>query len=241
MEVLIGARYKKNSAKSQLNRACHATIKFKLHHYCKTVKMKTLRTLAPFFLLAMLSTSCDWHSTRTVIGSGNIETMEIELSGFTGINVTGTCNVDFTVADTFSVKMHAQQEVLNVMTFRMVSGMLQIGFDSDYNVNTDKEISATIMAPSLNFVGISGAGDYTLRGSKQAELDIQITGAGNIKAFNMEVDACNIGISGSGNCEVSVNKSLQVNISGVGNVFYRGNPEITSVISGVGNILAAGM
>lgn len=152
--------------------------------------------------------------------------------------MTGKCNVDFTIADTFSVKLHAQQEVLNVMTCRVVSGILQIGFDPDYNVNTDREISATIMAPSLSFVGITGAGDYVLRGSKQARLDIQITGAGNIEAFDMEVDACSIGISGSGNCEVNVNQSLQVDISGVGNVFYKGEPDVSSVISGVGNIIA---
>ena len=202
--------------------------------------MKTFRILSIVFLGALLFTSCDWHTTRTVIGSGDIETKEIAASDFTGINVTGTCNVDFTIADTFSVKLHAQQEILDVMTCRVVSGILQIGFDPDYNVNTDKEISATIMAPSLNFVGISGAGNYTLRGSKQSRLDIQITGAGNVQAFDMEVDACNIGISGSGNCEVNVSQSLQVNVSGVGNVFYKGNPEITSDISGVGNIIAAG-
>lgn len=202
--------------------------------------MQTFRPLFLLIMMVLLLSACDWHTTRTVIGSGNIETEEIDASGFSGINVTGKCNVDFTIADTFSVKLHAQQEVLNVMTCRVVSGILQIGFDRDYNVNTDKEISATIMAPSISFVGITGAGDYVLRGSKQARLDIQITGAGNIKAFDMEVDACSIGISGSGNCEVNVNQSLQVDISGVGNVFYMGEPEVSSVISGVGNIIVAG-
>jgi len=202
--------------------------------------MKLIRLLSIVFLSATLFTSCDWHTTRTVIGSGDIETKEIAASDFTGINVTGTCNVDFTIADTFSVKLHAQQEVLDVMTCRVVSGILQIGFDPDFNVNTDKEISASIMGPSLSFIGVSGAGNYALRGSKQSQLDIQISGTCDVQAFDMEVDDCRIGISGAGNCEVNVSQSLQVDISGVGNVFYKGNPEISSDISGVGNIIAAG-
>jgi len=75
--------------------------------------MKTFRILSIVFLGATLLTSCDWHTTRTVIGSGDIETKEIAASDFTGINVTGSCNVDFTIADTFSVKLHAQQEILD--------------------------------------------------------------------------------------------------------------------------------
>ena len=202
--------------------------------------MKLNSVLPIIFLSATLFSSCDWHTTRTVIGSGDIETKEIAASDFTGINVTGTCNVDFIIADTFSVKLHAQQEILDVMTCRVVSGILQIGFDPDFNINTDAEISASIMAPSLNFIGVSGAGNYTLSGSKQARLDIQISGTCDVQAFDMEVDDCRIGISGTGNCEVNVIQSLQVNISGVGNVFYLGNPEITQEISGVGNIIAAG-
>jgi len=202
--------------------------------------MKTFRIFSLLVLTIMLGASCDWHTTRTVIGYGDVETEEIWATGFTGVTVTGTCNVTITTGDTFSVKLHAQQQVLDVMTCRVQSGVLLIGFDPDYNVKTEEEISATIVLPSLNFVSVTGAGDFTLSGSSQPRLDIHITGAGNVKAFDMEVEECNISITGSGNCEVNVIQKLQVNISGVGNVFYKGSPEIASDISGVGNLIAAG-
>jgi hypothetical protein len=116
------------------------------------------------------------------------------------------------------------------------NGILNIGFRPEYTIHTDKEISADIVVPSLNFVGITGAGDYKILGEKQPALDIYITGTGNIHAFDMEVDDCTIRITGTGDCEVNVNRSLDVQISGVGNIFYMGHPTLTSDISGVGNV-----
>ncbi len=196
------------------------------------------------FSLALLTTfllsSCDWHKNQTVVGSGDVQTEEIQATDFTGVTLTGTCNVSINIGETYSVQLHAQQQVLNVMTTRVKSGILLIGFDPDYSVNTKEEISATIVMPLLDYVSITGAGNYSLSGEKQSRLDIVITGAGNVEAFDMEVDDCTININGSGNCEVNVIESLLVNVSGVGNIFYKGSPKITSDISGVGNVIAAG-
>ncbi len=202
--------------------------------------MKVFRLFFIVLLTTALLSSCDWHTTRTVIGYGNLETEEIEATGFTGVNVTGTCNVNITIGDTFFVELRAQPQVLEVMTARVQSGILQIGFDPDYNVKTDEEISATIVVPSLNFVSVTGAGDFYISGAEQTRLDIHITGAGNVKAFDLEVNDCSIYITGSGNCEVNVIEKLQVTISGVGNVFYKGTPTLASDISGVGKVISAG-
>lgn len=202
--------------------------------------MKAYKIFSLTLLTTIFLSSCDWHKKQTVIGSGDVQTEEIRATDFTGITVTGTCNVSVTTGETFSVELHAQQQVLNVMTTRVNSGILEIGFDPDYNVKTDEEISATIVMPVLDFVSITGAGNFSLSGEKQSRLDIVITGAGNVEGFGMEVENCNININGSGNCEVNVIETLVVNVSGVGNVFYMGSPNITSDISGVGNVVAAG-
>ncbi|MCP4310246.1 MAG: hypothetical protein GY790_03200 [Bacteroidetes bacterium] len=203
-------------------------------------QMKTLRLFTFLLITALALTSCDWHSTRTVIGSGDVESEEIEASGFSGVTVTGSCEVDITIGESYSVELHAQPQVLEVMTCKVVNGILNIGFHPDYNVNSSKDISATITLPALNYVSITGEGDFVISGAKQAQLDIHITGAGDVNAFDMEVDQCNIYITGAGNCEVNVESSLDVQISGVGNVYYIGNPRLTSDISGVGNISAVG-
>lgn len=199
----------------------------------KTKKFIFLTLIASLFLF-----SCDWHGTRTVNGTGDVESMEISVPEFTGVSVTGECNVDILIGESQHVELSAQSEVLDVMTYQVKDKILQIGFQKGTSVNTTREISADIVIPKTSYVAITGAGKFELEGSKQDYLHIYITGAGDVKAFDMEVDDCLIQITGTGNCEVFVNNSLDVQVSGVGNIFYKGSPALTSDISGVGNVTA---
>ena len=198
--------------------------------------MKNMKIIAMIIVSGFLLTSCDWHSNQTIVGTGDLVSMEVELPEFEGVSVTGTCNVDIVTGETQAVEFHAQQEVLNVLRYEVIDHILHIGFKPDYTVNTSKEISASIVIPNVSFASITGAGDFSLEGAKQEVLDIHITGTGNVSAFDMEVNDCTIRISGAGNCDVNVIESLDVLISGVGMVFYLGQPALTSNISGVGNI-----
>ena len=198
--------------------------------------MKNMKIIAMIIISGFLLTSCDWHSNQTIVGTGDLVSMEVELPDFEGVSLTGTCNVDIVTGETQAVEFHAQQEVLNVMRYEVIDRILHIGFKPDYTVNTSKEISASIVIPKVSFASITGAGDFSLEGAKQEVLDIHITGTGNVSAFDMEVNDCTIRISGAGNCDVNVIESLDVLISGVGMVFYLGQPALTSNISGVGNI-----
>lgn len=200
--------------------------------------MKNFKHMALALLIGLAITGCDWVGKQTVNGTGPVESMEVELSAFDGVNVTGTCNVDILIGEPQAVEFYAQSEVLDVMTYEVSDGMLQIGFKPDYTVNTSEEIRAEITIPSVSFAGITGAADFELSGEQQDVLDIYITGTGNVEAFDMAVNDCNIRISGAGNCEVNVISHLDVEISGVGNILYMGNPTLNTDISGVGNVTA---
>jgi len=200
--------------------------------------MKKLNYLLIVLLAGLVLTGCDTISNKTVHGTGDVESMEVEVAAFDAVNVIGTCNVDIQIGEPQSVKFYAQSEVLDVMTYEVSDGMLQIGFRKNYTVNTSEEIRAEITIPSVSFTGITGAADFELSGEQQDALDIYITGTGNVEAFDMQVDDCNITISGVGNCEVNVITSLDVVVSGVGNIWYMGNPTLSTDISGVGNVTA---
>ena len=91
------------------------------------------------------------------------------------------------------------------------------------------------------FVNISGSGDITTSADIPTlkSLDINISGSGNYKGYSTITDACTASISGSGNCEVYVQDSLDVSISGSGSVFYKGNPTVNANISGSGTVVNA--
>ncbi len=200
--------------------------------------MKAIKFSSILLLLTAGLTSCDWHTTRTIIGYGDVESEERVLTDFSGVSLTGTCDVYITTGENFYVELQAQAQVLEVMTTSVRSGILNIGFNPDFNIKTDQEISAIIVVPSLDFVSITGLGDFEISGEKQPKLDIHITGKGNVEAYGLEVADCSINISGVGNCEVKVSDMLDIQVSGVGNVFYKGNPELKTDISGIGNATA---
>ena len=199
--------------------------------------MKAIRFFSLTIIPLLFATSCDWNPSHTVVGQGDLESMEVEVPEFTGVSVTGTCDVELLIGATQHVELRAQSQVLDVMTYEVRNGILQIGFKNGYTVKNSKDISANIVVPELSYVAVTGAGDYKLRGTQQGFLDINITGTGNVNAFEMEVEDCAIQISGAGNCEVNVTNSLEIFVSGVGNIFYKGNPTISSDISGVGNVM----
>lgn len=195
-------------------------------------------SIAMIFALlgGILLPSCEGIINKTVRGSGPVESMEVELPAFDGISVTGSCNVDIQIGEPQLVEFHAQSEVLDVLTYEVENGILEIGFKRGYSVNTSEEVRAEITIPDLKFTGVTGTGDYKLSGAQQDRLDIFVTGVGNVDAYDMPVNTCNIRISGTSICEVHVNELLDVMISGVGNIWYRGNPDINTDISGIGNV-----
>ena len=202
--------------------------------------MKTIKILSISIIFILVVTSCDRYDTTTVIGSGDVETMEVSVADFTGISVTGTCDVDIRIGDIQSVELSAQSQILDVMTYEVDDGILNIGFKRGTTIENSKEISADIVVPAVSYIAVTGAGNFKLDGSRQEFLDIYITGTGNVNAFNMEVDHCMVNISGAGMCELNVIESLDIQISGVGDIFYIGHPSLTSDISGVGNVTAVG-
>jgi len=202
--------------------------------------MKSMKYIPIALIAGLVISGCDGIGNQTIHGSGDVESMEVEIQAFEGVSVTGTCNVDIEIGDNQTVEFYAQSEVLDVLTYEVDDGILKIGFRKGYTVNTSEEIRAEITIPALNYAGITGVGDFEFSGAQQDVLDIYISGAGNVDAFGMPVNDCSIRISGTGNCQVHVIDYLDVNISGVGNIWYRGNPTVDTDVSGVGNIIPDG-
>jgi hypothetical protein len=84
---------------------------------------------------------------------------------------------------------------------------------------------------------ITGSGEMIFWG-ETIDADLDITGSGEIRAFNLESVNCIANISGSGSMEVNVEKKLIAYISGSGNIFVMGNPpSLEAHITGSGAII----
>jgi len=86
---------------------------------------------------------------------------------------------------------------------------------------------------------ISGSGNITLKGNSNSQ-EIKISGSGDVNAYDMKVEEAVVHISGSGECELNVSKSLEVRISGSGDVYYKGDPNVKAKVSGSGDVKKKG-
>jgi hypothetical protein len=107
----------------------------------------------------------------------------------------------------------------------------------DMDITGQGQMDVAVEAPRVR-ARISGAGNYRLEGITDL-LEFDLSGNGNLNAFDLDALEADISIVGSGSAEVFARDLLRVNISGQGTVFYRGQPQLDVNISGVGDVIDA--
>ena len=88
---------------------------------------------------------------------------------------------------------------------------------------------------------ISSSGGSELNFSGMANrVDLDVSGAVEIHAYELLAETVSLSISGAGEAEINVTKELNADISGAANVRYKGDPQkVDSNVSGAGSIKKA--
>jgi hypothetical protein len=88
---------------------------------------------------------------------------------------------------------------------------------------------------------VSSSGGSKLKFSGMAnKVDMDVSGAVDIHAFDLLAEIVSLSISGAGDAEINVTKELNAEISGAGTVRYKGDPaKVDSNVSGAGSIKKA--
>ncbi len=194
------------------------------------------------------------HSNRGLRGSGDIETREFDLSDFDKIKLECGIDIRIHVGESFFCEVEADDNFFDEMKFRVRGRTLVL--DTKRNLRPSDDMLLTIRMPELEGVSISGAGDIYITGisgdefyldisgagdirveGEVDELDIHLSGAGNIDAEDLEARSADVRISGAGNAEITVTDEIWASISGVGDIVYHGDPEHEKLnVSGMGKI-----
>lgn len=93
--------------------------------------------------------------------------------------------------------------------------------------------------PQTTSINISGSGNIIFNSSNSStdNLNINVGGSGNINAFGLVANNCDIDISGSTTCELSITNSLDVNSSGSATIYYKGAPSVHTRINPATNLI----
>jgi len=106
-------------------------------------------------------------------------------------------------------------------------------FQIDLNGAGRVDIEA-LLAQNLS-VNVAGTGTVTIGGQVETQT-INIDGAGNYQAGDLQTRNTEIQIDGLGNGTIWAEESLDITINGGGSLNYYGSPSVTQDINGLGDI-----
>lgn len=142
---------------------------------------------------------------------------ERKVGDFTGILQSTSADVFITNGNENTVKVKADEHVIDKLTTNVENGILQIGTEGSLrNIRT---LEVYITMKRLDYIKNSGSGNISCRGGLPGnDVKISINGSGDLEA-DMEAKNMEISISGSGDVELSgVRGDFNLSVSGSGDV-----------------------
>lgn len=202
--------------------------------------MKSFQFMWSMVLVLTISlTSCKKHIFNSIKGKGGTVTEIRNVTGFNKISLSINADVSYVQDSIFFVEISAQQNVLEAITTDVSAGELKIDFNKW--VRKHSNIHFTIHSPDLRGLDISGSGNIEATGNiTTSDLDINVSGSGNIVLSSVTSDELEAKISGSGNINISAGTvtNQKATISGSGDMTMDGLTASSSYckISGSGSI-----
>ena len=145
---------------------------------------------------------------------------ERQVSGFSGITVSGRHNVYITMSNTESLRLEGDTDAINEIETKVENGILKIRDKKQLNKrswNNTGKVNIYIQAKSLNNLMLSGSGNIEVMGKvKSTSLSNTISGSGGM-SVQMDVENYTAVISGSGEIKAKGNaKNARITIAGSG-------------------------
>jgi len=217
------------------------------------------RQPAPPLVLAavvLMVAACTGGGLRTEVrGSGVLATETRPVAGFDRIRVSGYGRVHVEITGVESLRVEAEDNILDALTIEVVDGSLELGHRAFTNIVPTRDITYHITAASLDAVTVAGSGalevgeldtgafDVSVSGSGSvapsghtSRLTVDLSGSGRYVGADLEAEDASVGVSGSGEAVVRASRSLAASVSGSGSIRYLGHPAVTPRVSGSGSV-----
>ena len=184
------------------------------------------------------------YGSNQTKGSGVIKEESRAVANFSQLTLALPANVTITQGTTESLTISTDDNLLPLMSTRVVNNELLIEGDKNRGFSTKKEIKIRLMVKSLNNIKIKGSGDVHGDQLKSDKLDIAIEGSGDVKFNTIRADQFKIGIVGSGDVSIDTVESrlLESNVRGSGDVKFASVKagQVNISVTGSGDVAAAG-
>lgn len=177
-------------------------------------------------------------------GSGVTKEESRAVANFSQVTLSLPANVTISQGATESLTISADDNLLPLMSTRVVNNELLIEGDNNRGFSTKKEIKIRLMVKTLNGLKIKGSGDVFGDKLNSDKFDISIHGSGDVKFDSIRAEQLSVGIVGSGDINIAnvESKSVDTNVRGSGDVKFGAVKagQVNISVTGSGDISAAG-
>lgn len=174
--------------------------------------MKRIQLFLTSMLLmavALISTSCVHQRGVFETNDDQVVTESRPVKDFEKIEISGSPNVYYTQADSFSVRVKCSKEGQENILTDVEHGTLTIrnrGKMGILNVVIHDEDQAEIYVTSPDLVGVrlNGSGDFSSEKRVDTDvMEIMLRGSGDIRFRDLICDDCQVDLIGSGNIDIN--------------------------------------
>jgi hypothetical protein len=135
----------------------------------------------------------------------------------------------------------AQRNILDVLETYVSNNKLVIKYRNNVNVRSHLPVTITLSAPDISSIFLSGSGNLETTGSfTPANLDLAVSGSGNIHMQQVHTGNIEAFVSGSGSIHANNGTTIEqkITISGSGNIDLSNvsAKKVSTITSGSGNI-----
>lgn len=156
----------------------------------------------------------------SMVSVSQVTTIEPQLGKFDEIHLRISADIYYTQSAEQSVKIEGPAEMLERIEVVVEGERLII--KSKGNKFNIRNITCYISTPEIKKIAIAGSGDiYAQKPVSISDLDLNISGSGNLKFAEIYGQNLSVNISGSGNVRIesgSLNSTFSITGSGSGNV-----------------------
>ena len=176
--------------------------------------------------------------------SKNYITKEVKVENFNAIHLIGSADVSYQQDSRTHVEIYGSDNIVPLVETAVENGTLIVKMKKGVSTMNSGKLIVKVSSPDLNKLAITGSGDVNfVNGIKtQGDIELSITGSGDIKGNSFNCRNMKISITGSGDIGLQNIMSTQCSagISGSGDISLSGKTTDAQYhISGSGDISAS--
>lgn len=206
---------------------------------------KIFAILIVVVVMAVSTLACSFSGVNIDInnqfikGSGNSDTETRTLNSFDAVSLSSIGDLTIKNSDKDELVIEADDNLLQYITSEIKNGKLTIGTQDGINFNPISKIRYTLyMTADLTALTVSGLGNISAGQVNTNEIDLVVSGSGNILVDQVVAEKANTTISGLGSVEIKQGKIKNqiIEISGSGQLTAENveSEQVDVTISGLG-------